>query len=155
MQGYLLLEDGALFEGRGFGHRGTRFGEAVFTTAMVGYQEILTDPSYAGQIVAQTFPHIGNYGVNPEDMESRRPALEGYLVQDLTAAPSSWRGTASWLTCSRRSLWPRPWPPDRAAPHCGRHRSGDYGRVADLPRRRCCAGTACPAKERFNRGACP
>lgn len=91
MLGYLLLEDGALFEGRGFGHRGTRFGEAVFTTAMVGYQEILTDPSYAGQIVAQTFPHIGNYGVNPEDMESRRPALAGYIVHDLTAAPSSWR----------------------------------------------------------------
>jgi carbamoyl-phosphate synthase small subunit len=91
MLGFLLLEDGTVFEGRGFGHRGTRFGEAVFTTAMVGYQEILTDPSYAGQIVAQTFPHIGNYGVNPEDMESRRPALAGYVVHDLSASPSSWR----------------------------------------------------------------
>jgi len=91
MEGLLLLGDGTVFRGRGFGATGTALGEAVFTTAMVGYQEILTDPSYAGQIVAMTCPHIGNYGVNPEDVESRAPALAGFVVHDLSAAPSSWR----------------------------------------------------------------
>lgn len=95
MDGVLLLDDGTAFPGRGFGHRGTVLGEAVFTTSMVGYQEILTDPSYAGQIVAMTFPHIGNYGVNPEDVESRGPALAGFLVHDLSPAPSSWRAHGS------------------------------------------------------------
>ncbi len=91
MDGILLLEDGTTFTGKGFGHKGTSLGEAVFTTTMVGYQEVLTDPSYAGQIVAMTFPHIGNYGVNPEDMESRAPVLAGFVVHDLSAAPSNWR----------------------------------------------------------------
>lgn len=95
MDGILLLEDGTIFRGRGFGHRGTSLGEAVFTTAMVGYQEILTDPSYAGQIVAMTCPHIGNYGVNPEDVESRAPVLAGFVVHDLSLAPSSWRAHGS------------------------------------------------------------
>ena len=95
MDGVLLLEDGTVFSGKGFGHRGTSLGEAVFTTAMVGYQEILTDPSYAGQIVAMTFPHIGNYGVNPEDVESRAPALAGFIVHDLSPSPSSWRAHGS------------------------------------------------------------
>jgi carbamoyl-phosphate synthase small subunit len=91
LEGILLLEDGTVFKGLGFGHRGTVLGEAVFTTSMVGYQEILTDPSYAGQIVAMTCPHIGNYGVNPEDVESREPALAGFLVHELSLTPSSWR----------------------------------------------------------------
>ena len=95
MDGVLLLDDGSVFPGKGFGHRGTSLGEAVFTTSMVGYQEILTDPSYAGQIVAMTFPHIGNYGVNPEDVESREPVLAGFLVHDLSPAPSSWRAHGS------------------------------------------------------------
>lgn len=95
MDGILLLDDGSVFPGKGFGHRGTSLGEAVFTTAMVGYQEILTDPSYAGQIVAMTFPHMGNYGVNPEDVESRAPALAGFVVHDLSPAPSSWRAHGS------------------------------------------------------------
>lgn len=91
MEGILLLEDGTTFAGRGFGHRGTSLGEAVFTTSMVGYQEILTDPSYAGQIVAMTFPHIGNYGVTPEDVESLAPHLAGFVVHDLSLAASNWR----------------------------------------------------------------
>ncbi len=91
MEGILLLEDGTTFAGRGFGHRGTSLGEAVFTTSMVGYQEILTDPSYAGQIVAMTFPHIGNYGVTPEDVESLAPHLAGFAVHDLSLAASNWR----------------------------------------------------------------
>jgi carbamoyl-phosphate synthase small subunit len=95
MDGILLLDDGTAFPGRGFGHRGTALGEAVFTTSMVGYQEILTDPSYAGQILAMTFPHIGNYGVNPEDVESRGPELSGFVVHDLSSAPSSWRAHGS------------------------------------------------------------
>lgn len=95
MDGVLLLGDGTVFPGKGFGDKGTSFGEAVFTTAMVGYQEILTDPSYAGQIVSMTFPHIGNYGVNPEDVESRAPALAGFIVHDLSPSPSSWRAHGS------------------------------------------------------------
>ncbi len=91
MDGVLLLEDGTVFPGKGFGYAGTALGEAVFTTSMVGYQEILTDPSYAGQIVAMTFPHIGNYGVNPEDVESRAPALAGFVVHELSLSPSNWR----------------------------------------------------------------
>ncbi len=91
MDGLLLLDDGTVFPGKGFGYAGTALGEAVFTTAMVGYQEILTDPSYAGQIVAMTFPHIGNYGVNPEDIESRAPALSGFVVHELSLSPSNWR----------------------------------------------------------------
>jgi carbamoyl-phosphate synthase small subunit len=91
MTGYLLLEDGSRFEGRGFGFKGTVLGEAVFQTAMVGYQEILTDPSYAGQLVVMTYPHMGNYGVNPQDVESRRPHLKGFLVRELSALPSNWR----------------------------------------------------------------
>ena len=91
MEGYLLLDDGTVFKGRGFGLMGTALGEAVFQTAMVGYQEILTDPSYAGQIVTMTFPHMGNYGVNPEDVESRKPRLRGFLVREVSAVPSNWR----------------------------------------------------------------
>ena len=68
----LALEDGTIFEGLGFGHRGEVTGEVVFNTALCGYQEVLTDPSYAGQIVTMTYPHIGNYGVNREDVESAR-----------------------------------------------------------------------------------
>ena len=95
MDGVLLLDDGSVFPGKAFGHRGTSLGEAVFTTAMVGYQEILTDLSYAGQIVAMTFPHIGNYGVNPEDVESQAPGLAGFVVHDLSPSPSSWRAHGS------------------------------------------------------------
>ena len=113
MDGILLLDDGTAFPGRGFGHRGTGLGEAVFTTSMVGYQEILTDPSYAGQIVAMTFPHIGNYGVNPEDVESRGPALEGFVVHDLLRRPARGGPTgACRTTCGSIRWWGSPaWTP--------------------------------------------
>ena len=79
---YLILENGTIFEGKSFGADGEAIGEIVFTTAMTGYLETLTDPSYYGQIVVQTFPLIGNYGVIPEDFESERPHVRGYIVRD-------------------------------------------------------------------------
>ncbi|MFB3142759.1 MAG: carbamoyl-phosphate synthase domain-containing protein, partial [Acidobacteriota bacterium] len=78
----LYLEDGRLFEGLGIGAEGESVGEVVFNTSMTGYQEILTDPSYAGQIVVMTQPEIGNYGVNREDEESRKPFVEGLIVRE-------------------------------------------------------------------------
>ncbi len=89
----LLLEDGARFEGTAFGALGEAFGEVVFNTSMTGYQEILTDPSYRGQIVTMTYPLIGNYGVNAEDVESEKPWLSGFVVREASAAPSNWRST--------------------------------------------------------------
>jgi carbamoyl-phosphate synthase small subunit len=91
----LVLEDGTAFEGLSFGAGGEAFGEAVFNTAMAGYQEVLTDPSYSGQIVTMTAPHQGNYGVNPEDVESDRIRVAGFVVREATDRPSSWRATAS------------------------------------------------------------
>jgi carbamoyl-phosphate synthase small subunit len=87
----LALEDGTVFTGRAFGARGETFGEVVFNTSMTGYQEILTDPSYKGQIVAMTYPLIGNYGINAEDRESRGPQVEGFIVRELTRIPSNFR----------------------------------------------------------------
>ena len=87
----LLLEDGRLFRGMRLGARGPAFGEVVFNTSMTGYQEILTDPSYAGQLVTMTYPLIGNYGVNPEDQESQGPQVAGFIVRETARAPSSWR----------------------------------------------------------------
>src|SRR5258707_15566752 len=79
----LALEDGTVYTGLAFGAAGETFGEVVFNTSMTGYQEVLTDPSYKGQIVAMTYPHIGNYGISPEDQESGRPQVEGFIVRDL------------------------------------------------------------------------
>ncbi|MBI4335834.1 MAG: glutamine-hydrolyzing carbamoyl-phosphate synthase small subunit [Candidatus Omnitrophica bacterium] len=87
----LILEDGTIFSGVGFGADGEACGELVFNTAMTGYQEILTDPSYKGQIVTMTYPLIGNYGINPEDVESTRPWAEGLVVKELSAVASNWR----------------------------------------------------------------
>ncbi len=87
----LVIEDGTVFEGSGFGAEGEVFGEVVFNTSMTGYQEILTDPSYNGQIVAMTYPEIGNCGVNEEDVESRRPFLKGFVVKEYWRTPSNWR----------------------------------------------------------------
>ena len=81
MQALLVLEDGKVFKGVSFGASGERAGEVVFNTSMAGYQEIITDPSYKGQIVAMTYPLIGNYGVNKDDVESRQPFLEGFVVK--------------------------------------------------------------------------
>jgi carbamoyl-phosphate synthase small subunit len=89
----LVLEDGRTFRGAGFGAEGETFGEIVFNTSMSGYQEILTDPSYAGQIVTMTYPLIGNYGVNEEDAESRRPWAEGFVVREASRVASNWRST--------------------------------------------------------------
>ena len=87
----LALEDGSVFEGWSCGYEGTAQGEVVFNTAMTGYQEILTDPSYRGQIVTMTYPLIGNTGCNPEDVESGRPWVEGFVLKEMAAAPSNWR----------------------------------------------------------------
>src|SRR5262244_3735335 len=89
----LALEDGTVFTGRAFGATGTSEGEVVFNTSMTGYQEILTDPSYEGQIVTMTYPLIGNTGINPEDVESRKPFLEAFVVRRLSELPSNWRTT--------------------------------------------------------------
>jgi carbamoyl-phosphate synthase small subunit len=97
----LALADGTLFFGRGFGTPGVRVAELVFNTAMTGYQEILTDPSYAGQIVTFTFPHIGNVGVNPDDDEAAEPVAEGMVVKWDPTDPSNWRAAGrldDWLT---------------------------------------------------------
>jgi len=91
MEAILALEDGKIFKGRSFGAAGERYGEAVFNTSMTGYQEILTDPSYKGQIVTMTYPLIGNYGVNKEDAESRCPFVEGFVVKEYSKIASSWR----------------------------------------------------------------
>ena len=88
---YLILENGTIFEGKSFGADGEAIGEIVFTTAMTGYLETLTDPSYYGQIVVQTFPLIGNYGVIPEDFESECPHVRGYIVRDWCQEPSNFR----------------------------------------------------------------
>ena len=94
----LVLADGATFEGESAGWRppdGIATGEVVFNTVLSGYQEVITDPSYAGQIIAFTYPHLGNYGVTPEDDESRRAFCRGVVTRDLTPRPSSWRARGS------------------------------------------------------------
>ena len=91
----LVLEDGRMFRGSSYGATGTALGEAVFATGMTGYQETITDPSYARQLVVQTAPHIGNTGVNQEDAESRRIWVAGYIVRDAARRPSNWRSERS------------------------------------------------------------
>lgn len=91
----LALEDGTVYTGRNFGAAGETFGEAVFNTSMTGYQEVLTDPSYKGQIVTMTYPHIGSYGVNAIDRESPGPRAEGFVVREIQREPSNFRSTGS------------------------------------------------------------
>ena len=93
MQAILALEDGRIFRGRAFGAPVERVGEVVFNTSLTGYQEIFTDPSYTGQIVVLTNPHIGNYGTSPSDAESARPAIEGLVVREFSPVASNWRST--------------------------------------------------------------
>lgn len=95
MKALLVLEDGTVFEGLSFGAEGESCGEVVFNTSMSGYQEILTDPSYKGQIVTMTYPLIGNYGINAEDAESVRPFVEGFVVREYSKIASNWRGEES------------------------------------------------------------
>src|SRR6266511_6478804 len=94
-QGLLALEDGRTFHGRSWAAEGEVCGEMVFNTSMTGYQEVLTDPSYAGQIVCMTYPLIGNYGVNSEDPESSRPWVEGFVVREFSRMASSWRSEST------------------------------------------------------------
>jgi len=91
MEGILALEDGRIFRGRAFGATGETTGEVVFNTSMSGYQEVLTDPSYRGQIVTMTCPEIGNYGTNADDVESAGPQVRGFVVRSVSVLPSSWR----------------------------------------------------------------
>ena len=93
--GILALEDGSVYRGLAFGARATIAGEAVFNTSMTGYQEILTDPSYFGQIVTMTAPQIGNYGINAEDEESSHPQVAGFVVRELSPITSNWRSHMS------------------------------------------------------------
>jgi len=93
VEAVLALADGRVFRGRAFGAVGERVGEVVFNTSMTGYQEILTDPSYRGQIVVMTSPQIGNVGTNPADAESEAPHVEGFVVRELSPVPSNWRST--------------------------------------------------------------
>ncbi|HTZ38070.1 MAG TPA: carbamoyl phosphate synthase small subunit, partial [Stellaceae bacterium] len=96
----LVLADGTVFWGRGIGAPGRAVGEVCFNTAMTGYQEILTDPSYAGQIITFTFPHIGNVGTNPEDIETTTPAARGLVIREPITAPANYRATQgldAWL----------------------------------------------------------
>ncbi|MBL1209338.1 glutamine-hydrolyzing carbamoyl-phosphate synthase small subunit [Geminocystis sp. GBBB08] len=91
----LVLADGTSYNGYSFGAKGTTFGEVVFNTGMTGYQEVMTDPSYSGQIVTFTYPELGNTGVNPEDEESFKPHIKGVIARNITEKPSNWRSTQS------------------------------------------------------------
>ena len=91
----LLLNDGKKFEGKQLGHLGETIGEVCFNTGMTGYQEILTDPSYCSQIVTMTSPHIGNYGINKEDVESNKIQVSGFVIKEESIVPSNWRSTSS------------------------------------------------------------
>ena len=95
MKAILALEDGSVFQGEGFGARASASGEVCFNTSMTGYQEILTDPSYKGQIVTMTYPLIGNYGVNDMDVESWRPHAAGFVIRELSPVVSNWRADFS------------------------------------------------------------
>jgi carbamoyl-phosphate synthase small subunit len=95
LNGVFALEDGTVYRGVGFGAKVTAYGEAVFNTSMTGYQEILTDPSYKGQIVAMTYPEIGNYGTNFADVESWRPHVSGFVIRELSPIASNWRSKGS------------------------------------------------------------
>lgn len=103
LKAWLALEDGRVFEGEAFGAEGERTGEVVFNTSMMGYQEVITDPSYAGQIVVMTYPLIGNYGVTEEDQQSRRPFAEGFAVREASRIASNWRASETLPEYLRRN----------------------------------------------------
>ena len=95
MKRQLILEDGTIFIGEAFGADTNCVGEVVFNTGMTGYQEVLSDPSYCGQIVTLTYPLIGNYGINRDDFESITPAINGFIVKEVADFPSNWRNEQS------------------------------------------------------------
>jgi carbamoyl-phosphate synthase small subunit len=111
----LVLEDGTVFRGRGLGAFGQALGEMCFNTSVTGYQETLTDPSSAGQIITFTFPHIGNVGANDEDVESRPPTCRGLVREDITP-PANWRAPAIWVHNSSKVDILRPAQPRSAEP---------------------------------------
>jgi hypothetical protein len=113
----LVLADGSVFRGCAIGAEGQTCGEVVFNTAMTGYQEILTDPSYAGQVVTLTYPHIGNVGANPEDAESRSVYAAGLIIRDLPLVASNWRKEEDLSTYLRRNARGRHRRHRHAAPH--------------------------------------
>ena len=104
--GVLVLADGTVLWGRGFGAAGAKVGEICFNTSMTGYQEVMTDPSYAGQIITFTFPHIGNVGANGEDIESITPAARGMIAREDITEPSSWRAVEPWAKWLEKSGLP-------------------------------------------------
>src|SRR3954467_15244684 len=106
MNAILALEDGTTFHGQGFGARASACGEVCFNTSMTGYQEILTDPSYKGQIVAMTYPLIGNYGVNSQDVESWRTHVAGFVIRELSPVVSNWRADYSLAEYLERNAVP-------------------------------------------------
>src|ERR1700760_905548 len=115
-QALLALEDGRTFHGESFGAPGTTVGEICFNTSMTGYQEVLTDPSYRGQIVTMTYPLIGNYGVNALDSESHEPHVRGFVVGELSPITSNWRASGSlddylkkWNICGNQGIDTRGW----------------------------------------------
>ena len=119
MKAILALEDGSVFHGAGFGASASACGEVCFNTSMTGYQEILTDPSYKGQIVTMTYPLIGNYGVNDLDVESWRPHVAGFVIRELSPVVSNWRadrslgqrcGSRSWTKAGRPGSRPNSRP---------------------------------------------
>ena len=100
MDGLLVLADGTVLRGQGFGAKGTAIGEVVFNTGMSGYQEVITDPSYTGQLITFTYPELGNTGVNQEDLEADAPAVKAVLCRCLAPQPSNWRSSGTleqWL----------------------------------------------------------
>ena len=106
MQAYLILANGRVFRGVSVGCPGTTIGEVVFATGMVGFEETLTDPSYYGQIITQTYPLIGNYGMNSEDTESGKIWAKGYIVREACTTPSNWRCEET-PNSSQRMRWNR------------------------------------------------
>ena len=107
MNAILALEDGSVFHGQGFGAPAQACGEVCFNTSMTGYQEILTDPSYKGQIVTMTYPLIGNYGVNEQDVESWQPQVAGFAIRELSPVVSNWRAQSSLADVSGKKRRPR------------------------------------------------
>ena len=115
MQAILALEDGRIFRGKGYGAKAECYGEVVFNTSLTGYQEVFTDPSYAGQIVCLTYPHIGNVGANHDDEESGKPYIEGLVVREFSALASNWRSTESAQQYLERHGVPVIWDLDTRA----------------------------------------
>src|SRR3989440_9435381 len=115
MQAILALEDGRVFRGKGYGAKGECYGEVVFNTSLTGYQEVFTDPSYAGQIVCLTYPHIGNVGANADDEESTRPFIESLVVREFSQISSNWRSSETAQLYLNRHKIPVIWDIDTRA----------------------------------------